>query len=108
MKFPHLVVTKRAPLVTDSKGNQLRDWVNAATSRNIPAWVQPLTSAEQTLNQDRVVSRWRIFLDPAADVQATDRVVWNGRTFQVDGEIQAWDNGYGTHHLEGFLRSVTG
>jgi hypothetical protein len=63
---------------------------------------------EQTVNQERIVSRWRIFTEPAADILPTDRVTWQGKTFQVDGEIQGWDIGNGVHHHEGYLRLVTG
>lgn len=107
MRLPHTAVALRAPLISDGKGNSIRDWAHA-TSTPFAAWIQPVSSDEQMLNQERVVSRWRLFAEPAADVVATDRVVWNGRTFQVDGEVQAWDTGNGVHHWEGFLRLVTG
>ena len=108
MNFPHIVVILRAPLVSDGKGNQIRDWANPVGA-TAAAWVQPQGTTEQALNQDRVVSRWRIFIEPTADIVATDRVSWNGLTFQVDGEIQTWDDPRGNaHHREGLLRRVTG
>jgi hypothetical protein len=108
MRFPHVIIRLRAPLITDSKGNQIRDWPNA-TAVTFAGWVQPVTSDEVTLNQERVVSRWRIFLEPSASILATDRVTWDGKTFQVDGEVQMWDDARGVdHHAEGLLRLVTG
>lgn len=107
MNFPHTLIIRDAPLVSDGKGNQIRDWANA-TSVTAQGWIQPLSSDEQVLNQERVVSRWRLFLEPSAVASATSRIVWNGKTFQVDGEVQAWDTGYGVHHHEAFLRLVTG
>jgi hypothetical protein len=107
VKLPHTVAAVRAPLITDGKGNQIRDWAHA-TSKSYAAWVQPDNSLEQTVNQERIVSRWRIFTEPAADILPTDRVTWQGKTFQVDGEIQGWDIGNGVHHHEGYLRLVTG
>jgi head-tail adaptor len=106
VRLPHTVKVLRAPLISDGKGNQIRDWAHAS-SRTYAAWVQPVSSDEQTLNEQRVVSRWRLFAEPSADIAATDRISWAGKTFQVDGEVQAWDVGY-VHHFEGYLRLVTG
>lgn len=108
MRFPHSVTVIRAPLVADGKGNQRRDW-SAATSTTTAAWVQPVSSDEQNLNQERVVARWRIFLPPTADVVATDRIDHSGAVFQVDGEVQTWDAGSGAaHHREALLMRVVG
>jgi hypothetical protein len=108
VRFPHSVTVIRAPLVADGKGNQRRDW-SAATSTTTPAWVQPVSSDEQNLNQERVVSRWRIFLPPTADVTATDRLTHGAVTYQVDGEVQTWDSGSGSaHHREAMLLRVVG
>lgn len=107
MRLPHRPAVKRAPLVADDRGNQVRDWPNAVTSSMPAAWIQPVSSDELNLNQDRTVSRWQIFLEPAADVLSTDRITWEGDTYQVDGDIQSWDTGQ-PHHQEGFLLLVTG
>jgi predicted neuraminidase len=108
MHYPHVIGIVRAPLVTDGKGNTIRNW-SAASTAMAAAWVQPVTTDEQTLNQDRVVSRWRVFVEPSADIVASDRVTWSGLTFQVDGEVQMWDDRNGAHHhQEGFLIRVSG
>lgn len=107
MRFPHIVAVKRAPLVADGKGNQIRDWTTATTSSSPYAYVQPVSSDENDLNQDRIVSRWRIFLPSAADVLATDRIVFDGETYQIDGEVQTWDTGR-PHHAEAYLKKVAG
>ena len=107
MRFPHSVSVIRAPLVSDGKGGQRRDWP-AATSTPTSAWVQPVSSIEDTDGQDRIVARWRIFLPTGADVLSTDRVGFAGDTYFVDGEVQAWDSASGPHHAEAFLRRVSG
>lgn len=106
--LPHSVEGLRAPLVTDTKGNQIRDWANAAVRGPWAGWVQPDRTAELSLNQSRVVSRYRIFLEPAASVAATDRVRVNGVVYQVDGDIEPWVTPYGVDHHEGALLKVTG
>lgn len=107
MRLPHVVSVTRAPLVSDGKGGVFPDWPNAVTSSTPAAWVQPVSSDEQSLNEDRVVARWKIFLPPAVDLLPTDRLVWDGETYQVDGEVQLWDVGR-PHHHEAFLLRVIG
>lgn len=111
MRFPTTVTVLRAPLTTDGKGNQISDWANA-TSTTTPAWLQPVesdaASFEKILNQDRIVSRWRLFLPATADVLATDRITYGADTMFVDGEVQTWSNSVAAHHQEAYLRKVTG
>ena len=48
----------------------------------------------------QTTDRWRATLGPAADVQAADRIAWNGITFEVDGSPQRWFRRRRPHHLE--------
>ena len=107
MRFPHSVTVIRAALVSDGKGGQRRDWTST-TATSSSAWVQPVSSTEDTDGQERVVARWRIFLPAGADVLSTDRIGFSGDTYFVDGEVQPWDSGTGPHHAEAFLRRVDG
>lgn len=107
MRFPHTVTRVRPASTVDAKGNTHPDWANATTATTL-AWIQPVSSSEQTTNQDRIVARWRLFLPPAADMLATDRITYAGETYFVDGEVQTWDNGNGPHHREAYLRKITG
>lgn len=71
--------------------------------------VQPLTTAEQLSNVDQVVTRWRLFAPPNADLVVTDAVVVAGIQYEVDGDPQVWpDMGGRPHHLEAYLRRATG
>lgn len=100
------VVRRRAALVSSGYGNQAPDWPNA-TSVTYPAEVQPISSTEDVVDQDRTVTRWRLFLDSAADVVATDRIEWDGNTYQVDGDVERWKRRGILHHLEAVLLKVT-
>jgi hypothetical protein len=53
--------------------------------------VQPVVGAENTVGRDTIVSRWQLFAPADADLTATDRVEFNGDTYEVDGEVQRWD-----------------
>lgn len=100
------VVRLRAPVVADGYGNQRRDW-DEATSVIFPATVQPVTSDENNVDQDRTVSRWRCFLPPTADVEVTDRFIWDGVTHEVDGEVEVWKRRGRVHHKEAVLKKVS-
>lgn len=110
MRLPHLVDIVRAPLVAGAYGSQTSSWATATTTVDVAAYVQPQSSSEQVADAERVTTRWRIFLGPTADLVATDRVVWNGTTFEVDGDVETHHRapGGGVHHLEALLSKVTG
>ena len=109
MRLPHLVDIVRAPLVAGSYGSLTRNWGAATTTAGVPAFVQPQSSDEQVADAQRVVTRWRLFLGPYADLEPADRVTWNEVTFEVDGDVEQHQAANGaTHHLEALLLKVTG
>lgn len=101
------VTRRRAALVAGPYGSQTLDWPNA-TSVVYRAEVQPVSSTEDVVNQQRTVTRWRLFLGPDADLLATDRIEWDGGTFEVDGEVERWKRRGVLHHLEAVLMRVQG
>lgn len=105
MQLADVITRKRAPLVTDRYGKQVRDW-SAAASVDYPAEVQPVSSTENVVNQARTETRWRVWLGPSADLAATDRVVWDGVTFEVEGDVERWKRRGRLHHLRAVLVRV--
>ena len=100
------VVRRRAPLVDSPYGNQTRDWANA-TSVTFDAQVEPVSSTEDVVNQQQTVTRWQMTLYPSADVEPTDRFVWDGDTYDVDGDVERWKRRRGgVHHLRAVLMRV--
>jgi hypothetical protein len=99
------VIRRRAPLVDGPYGNQVRDWENAPPV-TYPAEVQPVSSAEDVVDQQRTVTRWRLFLGPGADLEATDRIEWDGATYEVDGDVERWERRGVLHHIEAVLMRV--
>jgi hypothetical protein len=87
----HVVVVRRATTTEDPYGNQSRDWTRASATRVEGCSVQPVLGAEQTVGRETVVSRWQLFAPDHIDLLATDRVEWDGGTYEVDGEPQRWD-----------------
>lgn len=102
MRLHDTVDRLRAPLVGGPYGNQTRDWANA-TSVTYPAEVQPVSSTEDVVNQQQTITRWRLFLGPTADLEATDRIEWDGDTYEIDGDVERWKRRGAPHHLEAVL-----
>lgn len=105
MRLGDQVTRVRAELVDIGYGNQGRDW-NNTTEQPYAAEVQPVSSTEDVVNQQQTVTRWRLFLGPDADLEATDRIVWDGDTYEVDGDVERWKRRGVLHHLEAVLMRV--
>lgn len=73
-----------------------------------PAELQPLTSVEVDEASNTVVTRYKVFLGPRVDVEATDSVVWRGREFHVDGDVEQHGAGGRLRHQEAVLHRVSG
>jgi hypothetical protein len=68
---------------------------------------QPLPEAPEGSGRDAVPARWFVVAPPAADVEAADRIMWAGRTYDVDGEPQRWTTGI-LDHVEFFMQRTEG
>lgn len=106
MLLQDTVVRLRAGTVADGYGNPRRDWTTA-TEASFPADVQPTASSEDVVDQDRTVTRWRLFLGPYAELLATDRVRWDGAVYEVEGDVERWKRRGVLHHTEAVLIKVT-
>lgn len=100
------VTRLRAVLTSDDYGNQARDWATASAV-DYPAEVGPTSTTEDVDDQQRTTTRWRAILPPLADVEATDRIRWDGQDFEVDGEVECWKRRGRPHHVEAVLLKVT-
>jgi hypothetical protein len=97
----------RATGTTDRYGNTLpASW--STHLNDVPAVVQPANSSENVVDRDTIVTRYRIHLGPDVDIVPTDRVAWNGVTFDVDGDLERHSRKGTPHHIEAFLRASTG
>lgn len=100
------VTRLRATTTTDDYGNTVRDW-GAPTSTPYAAEVQPLSAAENVVDQERLETRWRCWLYPTADVVATDRIAWDGATYEIEGDVEVWKQKGRLHHLKLILSKIT-
>lgn len=83
------------------------DYGPDAARRAIWGLVQPGGSREPTApGRQPVVSTWRLFT--TSPVAARERIVWNGRVFEVSGEPATWAPRFGHTHYEARLTHVQG
>jgi hypothetical protein len=88
---PHTVTVLHPTTDTDDGyGNASPDWDTAQQSSVTGCSVQPIPGTENLLDRDTIVSRWQMYAPDGTDLLATDRVVFDGDTYDVDGEVQRW------------------
>ena len=68
---------------------------------------QPEQGDEVLTDRTAVVSRWRWFGPPGADVSSSDRIEFEGAVYDVDGSVQSW-RGLGLAHKTALLRRADG
>ncbi|WP_432137651.1 hypothetical protein [Streptomyces sp. bgisy154] len=115
MMFNQSAVRVRAGVKTDRGGNDMPDWSSAAVSRLTVTGlnIQP-NSQTETVNEQRdaVITGYRVQSAEGIvpDIRATDRIEWNGQTFEVDGEVATWPDLFtdAAHHIEFAMKRATG
>lgn len=84
-------VTRLRPGVTTSRGSEIFDWSNPSRLVISGCSVQP---AATSLSQDgRVLGiseSWTAYLPEGSDVQAGDRIEFDGQVFTINGEPKKW------------------
>lgn len=99
------VTRRRAPLTSSGYGNETRDWSNA-TSRIYAARVSVVSSTEDVVEQPRTITRWKCTVGAEADLAATDRIEWDGQTYEIDGDVERHKGLRGVHHQTVILMRV--
>lgn len=91
---------------TDRYGNAIE---SEGVGKTIPARVRPFRlSTEQLNNQDRRTIRYQVVCDASVVLDALTRVVWNGQSYEVDGQPGLLTDRNGPHHYEFVMRLVEG
>ena len=105
MQLHDEITRVRAPLVSAGYGNQQRDWTAATSTTFVVHWS---AKAEQEVVGDeaRTVSRAKILGGPDLDLEPTDRVLFGGITYEVDGDVMLSFQRGQLHHVRAFLRRV--
>lgn len=106
--FPHTVdIVHPDTSGTDQYHQPVLDYAGGTTDAGVKAFVQPVSQEEVRADQDTTVTRWKIFADTQA-LSSLDRVVWDGKTYEVDGDTAIHSTPRGEHHRTALLRHVSG
>lgn len=76
----------------DSHNNPIEGWSTPEPVR-VYGWEVPRTAEPLVTGHDRVTVDVSMFVPPGMDIAAHDRVILDGRTFEVVGEIEDAGNG---------------
>lgn len=106
MQLHDTIVRLRAPLVSAGYGNQARDWTAATSTEFLVHW-STKTVGEQVGDEPQTTTRVKVFGGPDLDLESTDRVLFGGATYDVDGEPLLSYRLGALHHVRAMLRRIT-
>ena len=88
LSFMRDSVTRQRATSTTKNGCEVLDWSNPATATITGVQVTAQATSRDFEGRVEQVSDRRTLRAPFnADIQAGDRVVWNGNTYEVEGEV---------------------
>jgi len=87
------ITIQRAPRAMNTYGDTVPDWSGTLTQTVVKGCdVQPGTTQEYLIGRDNVLVAWTVFVPGRVDVTEFDRVLFNGRTYEVYGHPAEWDS----------------
>jgi hypothetical protein len=104
------IVVRDAPLIVDPRhGNRERDWNQASAVVVDRCSVQPFGATEVAADREFTSTHVRLFAPPNVELSATSRVIFDGATYEVDGEPARWRDLDGRpSHVEAALKRLAG
>jgi len=101
MIYPHrITLLKAMPIESSIGGTSFRYDANGVYR----AFVQPQRESLSVVNEmggvDMVVN---VYAEPSAPIEATDRMTFDGKTYEFTGSIKQFDR-TGTHHIKSVAR----
>lgn len=105
-----VVTIMRAPLVVDSRyGKSRRNWDGSVNVMVGGCSVQPFAAAEVVADREFTSTHLRLFMPADFDLVASDRVVFQGQVYEVDGEPGYWRDDLGVaDHIEAVIKKLVG
>lgn len=104
------VTIQRADLIFDPRyGSEYRDWDNAISVVVRGCNVQPFKATEVLMDREYIDTHLRLFAPAGTSLEATDRVLYDGEVFEVDGQPARWYDDAGIlDHIAANLKRKTG
>ena len=78
-------VTVVRPASVEKRGVSVKDWDNATTHTIAGCSFQPQTTSSGLDTREAVIVRAKLYLPPGSDIQAGDRIEFDGERFSIDG-----------------------
>lgn len=106
-----IITVLRGTLVTDAYNTTRRDFTSPTTVATGRASIQHYMGLEEDIDRQTETEGARLFTDQAAMrgvIQSEDRVVYDGRTWEVTSPPQEYRLFGQYHHTEMFVRLITG
>lgn len=86
--FVHTFYRQRAPLVDDGRGGKKRDWGNISVAA-LPGWVVDAgITFDDKRNREGAMVAFTARGPMNADVEATDRIIYEGKTYVIEGAVE--------------------
>lgn len=93
LSFFNKTITVIKPATIERNGKPMLDWSNATTVQVTKCHVQPSTTDRDLDGRQVSVSDEKTLYAPiSADIDARDRILYEGVTYTINGEPQKWES----------------
>lgn len=102
-------ITRIRPGAKTERGSTIPDWENAKTLEIKGCSMQPASTSLST--DGRVLGirdEYTLFTPPGADIKAGDRIAFDGKTYEIDGDVRVQPAALRLDHIEITLRRFEG
>lgn len=99
------VTVLRAPMA-DDHGDDVPDWSQSPTQFTITGACVAPPRVRHALNVHDVTTELMIYAPADADLLDTDRIIFNGITYAIRGEVIRYQAGV-LDHIEAYLDTIT-
>lgn len=107
--FCNQTVTRIRPATKTVRGSVVPDWENAKSKEINGVSMQPASTSLSTDGRVLGISdRYTLFAPPIADIKAGDRIVFDGKTYEIDGDVRIQPSVLNLDHIEITLRRYNG
>lgn len=95
ISFARQSLTRKRPSQISDHGNVAWDYVHTTDTPLNGCVISPLQSAEVSINRDATLTQYQV-LAPVSDIKDYDHFWYNGKEYQIVGEVQIQPSPSGT------------
>ena len=101
LSFWRQTITRLRPGTTTSRGSTIYDWTKPDALTITGCHVQPATTS---LTQDGrvagIMDGMTVYAPAGADIKAGDRIVFDGETYEIQGDPLQWPGAVALDHIQ--------